>query len=222
MLDVATGRGAVLFPAVKQVGPSGQVIGVDLSEGMVRETASEIERRGITSVRVMVMDAEQLDFPDESFDAVLCSFALFFFPHQLKTLREFRRILKPGGKLALSTWAKGDERFAWLESVFPKPGLQGTGKRLALYNPEAIKTVLEKLEFINVKTSLEEVDFIYKDAEEWWQTQWSHGSRRILEQLDETGLEQVKAKILAGLEQMQQPDGLHQLFRPIFTRAEKP
>src|SRR5688572_2064554 len=47
VLDVACGRGAVLFPAAERVGPGGQVIGIDLAEGMARETDMEIQRRGL-------------------------------------------------------------------------------------------------------------------------------------------------------------------------------
>src|SRR5258706_8617402 len=47
VLDVACGRGAVLYPAAEKVGPIGQVIGIDLSEGMAQETNAEVQRRGI-------------------------------------------------------------------------------------------------------------------------------------------------------------------------------
>src|SRR4051795_12847874 len=73
VLDVATGRGAVLFPATERVGEAGEAIGVDLAEGMVQATNEEAARRGLRA-RAMVMDAEHLDFPDAAFDRVLCSF----------------------------------------------------------------------------------------------------------------------------------------------------
>ena len=71
VLDVATGRGAVLFPAVERVGSAGEVVGVDLAEGMVRAANEEAERRG-SGTLVRVMDAERLDFPDATFDRVVC------------------------------------------------------------------------------------------------------------------------------------------------------
>ena len=51
----------------------------------------------------MHMDAEKLEFPDNSFDFVFCGFALFFFPSILKAVSEFKRVLKPGGRLVVST-----------------------------------------------------------------------------------------------------------------------
>jgi SAM-dependent methyltransferase len=59
------------------------------------------------------MDAEKLDFPDTTFDAVLCGYAIFFFPNVLQALAEFRRVLKPGGLLAVSTQGTADERWQW-------------------------------------------------------------------------------------------------------------
>jgi ubiquinone/menaquinone biosynthesis C-methylase UbiE len=77
---VATGRGAVLFPAAERVGTTGDAVGVDLAEGMVQAANEEAERRG-WGPRVRAMDAEQLDFPDAAFDRVLCGFGIMFFPH---------------------------------------------------------------------------------------------------------------------------------------------
>src|SRR5687767_12336015 len=76
VLDVACGRGAALFPAAERVGPGGQVIGIDLADGMARETGMEIQRRGLDQAQARQMDAEHLTFPDSTFDFVLCGFAL--------------------------------------------------------------------------------------------------------------------------------------------------
>src|SRR5262245_30928672 len=103
VLDVASGRGAVLFPAAERVGRTGEVVGIDLAEEMARAANDEAARRGLP-VRVDVMDAEHPDFPAASFDRVLCGFGVMFFPNQLGALTEFRRVLKPGGRAGLSTW----------------------------------------------------------------------------------------------------------------------
>src|SRR5437588_1978458 len=62
ILDVATGRGAVLFPLAEAVGPLGKVVGIDISEQMLRETAKEVLERDIDWVELLCMDAEQLSF----------------------------------------------------------------------------------------------------------------------------------------------------------------
>ncbi len=89
VLDVAAGRGANLFPAAEIVGPHGQVIGIDLAEGMVQETTAEIERRYLHNATMLQMDAEHLAFPDASFDYMLCGFAIFLFPSLEQALSDF-------------------------------------------------------------------------------------------------------------------------------------
>ena len=107
VLDVAAGRGAVLFAAAQQVGPSGRVRGIDLSADMVRETLADIQRAGSQQVTMQQMDAEQLDFPAAAFDRVLCGFAVWFFPQPHRALHEFFRVLRPGGRVGLTTLGGG-------------------------------------------------------------------------------------------------------------------
>jgi len=79
VLDIASGRGAVVLPAAERVGPGGEVVGVDLADAMVHATSEEAARRGLKA-RVSVMDAEALTFPSESFNFVICGFGIMFFP----------------------------------------------------------------------------------------------------------------------------------------------
>ena len=113
VLDVATGRGAVLFPAATQVGPDGRVIGIDVSADMVRETAAAVRSAGWQHIDVQHMSAEALRFPQASFDWVLCGFALWFFPQPHRALQEFFRVLKPGGRVGLTTWAEDCPFITW-------------------------------------------------------------------------------------------------------------
>src|SRR5688572_12947499 len=106
VLDVGAGTGATLVPAARQVGDTGRVVGVDLAPGMVARLARTISVAGITNAEALVADAEELPFPDESFDAVLCAFTLFFFADTNRALGELRRVLLPGGALAISTFTR--------------------------------------------------------------------------------------------------------------------
>ncbi len=119
VLDVATGRGAALFPAAAAAGAQGHVTGIDISAAMVRATASEIDRRGLAAnATVAQMDGEHLDFSDASFDYTLCGLSLMFFPQVESAMGEVRRVLKPGGKIGVTTW---DQSFSahtrWLDEI---------------------------------------------------------------------------------------------------------
>lgn len=129
VLDVATGRGAVLFPVAERACLTGEVIGVDLAEGMVRITSDEAKRRDLTA-QIRVMDAEQLDFSTAAFDRVLCGFGVMFFPDLPQALSEFHRVLKPDGRLGISTWrvTQADD----LGAVLAQLGLMQVGGDQAL------------------------------------------------------------------------------------------
>jgi ubiquinone/menaquinone biosynthesis C-methylase UbiE len=95
MLDVATGAGhtALAFaPYVKGV------VAYDLSQGMLDQTLSSAEERGLGNVLARLGDAEEMPFEDGSFEIVACRIAAHHFPDQPKFFRECRRVLKPGGK----------------------------------------------------------------------------------------------------------------------------
>ena len=119
VLDVACGRGAVLLPAAVRAGAGGLPVGVDLSPEMIR-TAGEALACVLTpaaTTELQVMDAERLEFDEDSFDFVLCSFGLFFFPRPTRATAEFLRVLVPGGVVAVSSWTGEDERWDWEDDL---------------------------------------------------------------------------------------------------------
>ena len=113
VLDVAAGRGAVLFPAAARVGPRGRVVGIDLAPGMVDETQAAIARRGVANAEMHPMDAEALAFEAATFDRVLCSFAVFWFPNLDRALAEMRRVLRPAGTVGFAFARGADPRWRW-------------------------------------------------------------------------------------------------------------
>jgi ubiquinone/menaquinone biosynthesis C-methylase UbiE len=102
-LDVACGTGVVARIAAQRVGPGGRVVGVDLNPGMIAVAASLPALVG-APIEWLERSAVDLQLPDASFDVVLCQQGLQFFPDKLVALREMRRVLSHGGRLALSVW----------------------------------------------------------------------------------------------------------------------
>jgi|SRR5579859_4549181 len=222
VLDVATGRGAILFPAAERVGAGGQVTGVDISPGMVSQTEAEVTRRGLANVRVRQMDAEALDFPDAAFDFVLCGFALQFFPHLERGLAEFRRVLAPGGRVVVSTWGADDERWSFYPALRAAYGARVKLQSQSFEQPETLKQIFSAAGFAEVRTRLEPFDWVCAEAEEWWAAQWSMSSRAGLERLEPAAAERLKAEVFEHMQALRQPDGFHELLRAQFTLARKP
>jgi O-methyltransferase/aklanonic acid methyltransferase len=118
VLDVACGRGACLRVAAEHVGPSGYVLGVDLSNAMIELASQDLARQGLpASVEVRFGDAEHLDIPDASFDLVVCGLGVFFFPDPAAAISEFWRVLRRGGRFAGSTFVGSGGGYPWIGDV---------------------------------------------------------------------------------------------------------
>ncbi len=100
VLDVAAGTGDQTLLAARRVGPNGYVLAIDTSTAMLTNAAEAIRKAGLTNVETRIMDAEDLDLDADSFDAVICRLALHTLPNPPKAVREMRRAVKPGGKVA--------------------------------------------------------------------------------------------------------------------------
>lgn len=221
VLDVACGRGAVMFPAAERVGSSGQVIGIDLAEGMARETQMEIQRRGLKQAEARQMDGENLTFPDSSFDFVLCGFSLQFFPHLEQALSEFRRVLKPGGHIAVTTWGADDERWDWFEDLRKAYGASISLGSQSLDKPEAIQGWFSQASFVDIQISTKEIDMVYLDEEEWWNMVWSISGRAGLEKLSPENLERLRTEAFEKVQTQKQADGFHYRLEAFCTIAGK-
>ena len=112
ILDVAAGAGEPAVSAAERVGPSGYVLATDIAEGIVELALQVARERGLKQIETRAMDGEELDLPDASFDAVLCRLGLMYMPHPVTALREWRRALRPGGRVAVVVFSTPD-RNSW-------------------------------------------------------------------------------------------------------------
>jgi ubiquinone/menaquinone biosynthesis C-methylase UbiE len=228
VLDVAAGRGALLFPAAAKVGLGGHVIGIDFSPDMVRETVGDIERQKLRNAEMRQMDAERMNFSDASFDWVLCGFALWMFAQPSPVLREFWRVLKSGGRVGLSTWAADNPFQNWCNQVLrsyapARPSKATTPKDEARFDtPMQLETALRQAGFMDIQITVEEKDFVYAREEDLWQSLWSTGVRRQLEKMTPAALDQAKSDVFQKLQAVKKPDGFHRVNRALFAFGTKP
>ncbi len=227
VLDIATGRGALLFPAAEHVGRGGRVVGIDLAPGMVEATAKDVEQRGLDNVEVHRMDAEQLDFPEASFDAIVCGFGLMFFPHLTQALAGFRRVLRPGGAVAVSTWAPNDPSFEWETDMWRTYGIADRRpERLMVQRLQGVSelaAVLDAAGFRDVEVRSEVDTRTQPDVDQWWDLM--SGGAMLRDALDSIGAEQAerfRAEACEHLQSLRGPNGISQRVEALFGLARNP
>lgn len=157
VLDVAAGTGESTLMAARRVGPKGHVLAADVSAAMLDVAAETARKAGLTNVETRVMNAENLELDMDSFDAVICRIALMLFPNPPKALKEMRRVVKPGCKVAVVVYAALEKNPFW--EIFhntvrrlgniPAPA-PGEPWMFALGVPGALEEVYRWADFLNV------------------------------------------------------------------------
>lgn len=116
VLDLCCGTGASALPAARAVGPTGSVLGVDLTPALIEVARAHAARAGLTQARFEVADVTTLAFAPGAFDAVVSVFGLFFVADMPAMLRSAWQWLAPGGRLVTTVW--GQVVLAPLEAYF--------------------------------------------------------------------------------------------------------
>jgi len=107
VLDLCCGTGASALPAAREVGASGRVVAVDLAADLVRLGREKASRLALSNLDFRVADMLELEFGQQRFDCVVCVFGIFFVPDMAAALAQMMRFLRPGGRLAVTTWGVG-------------------------------------------------------------------------------------------------------------------
>lgn len=227
VLDVATGTGAVAV-AVAQRLPGGRVMAIDVSERMLDRAYANVRRMALHNVDLHPMDAAALEFRDGYFDAITCSFGLFFLPDMLAALREWRRVLRPGGRILLTGFAA--DAFQPLAGMFCERLAACGGPAIApadfgwqrLADTEALGELLAAAGFAEIEAKTEQMGYHLQSPQEWWEVLWNTGFRAYLASLDDAAQEDFRQQHLEEVG-MRFRDGVLWLDVPvIFTGAQVP
>lgn len=231
ILDIACGRGAILFALSQKLGQSGKAYGLDLAEEMIIHTHREIMERAYTQTSVLVMDGDYLAFAPQSFDCVTCGAALFFMDYE-QVLKRIYHLLKAEGQIAITIPQVPDdkaefERWKWLFKLtkesfpadFQAPASWVAPRRLS--QADILESALAKAGFVDIRHQQEVADLYFKDEEDWWQWEWSQGSRFWVEAMTEENLANFKRESFKHLAQMKEEQGIRMRDGMRFTFARK-
>lgn len=175
VLDVACGIGIPSLNVAPLVAPGGSVTGVDLAPGMVEYARQRASAIGIRNVSFQEADAENLPFSDNTFDTVICHMGLIHFTDRVKALGEMDRVLKPGGRLAISVWASPDKVPTLsiiakaIATLWPAAIVPGAPNWFDLGSEDVLEKILTSLGPKEVRVARFNVPMEIKNGEEYWQ-----------------------------------------------------
>ncbi|BCJ35436.1 methyltransferase [Actinocatenispora thailandica] len=209
VLDVACGRGATVLPAARRVGPSGRVLGVDRAAPMVAALRRDLAVRQVANVAVATADAAALPAPAGGFDLALCGSALFLLPDPAAAAGELHRVLRPGGRVAVSVPRETDGGWPFLRPAFLRhwqaAGLPGTPWPTGRFDAAA---VLSGAGFVETTATVVAASIRFGDPDTWWR--WIHtmGWRAALDRLPPAARSALWADLAGPLAAQAGPDGL--------------
>jgi ubiquinone/menaquinone biosynthesis C-methylase UbiE len=203
ILDVATGTGKVAVAAAEAGGLRARVVGIDVSEQML--TRAQKRASGLP-VEFRQMDARALEFPSQTFDAVLCGHAISFFrPHLLSCVKQMNRVLKSGGWIGFSTF----DEHAFMPATrllvqrLNENRAGGSDSRktrwMRLDRPRYVRRLLKEGHFSDHRVIRLKTTYPLERVEDWWTYFWGSAWRGALGRLAESDLQLVRQGLLEDL-----------------------
>ena len=179
VLDLAAGPGEVGLLAAELIQPGGVLISSDQSEAMVELARARAAELALGNVEFRVINAESIDLPVASVDAVLCRWGYMLMVDPLAALVETRRVLKAGGRVSLAVWGSPAAN-PWLavssrviqeHGLAEPPASETAPGAFALSDPERLRAMLEEAGFVDIE--IDAVDLVRGAPSfgEWWETQ---------------------------------------------------
>ena len=217
VLELAAGTGEVGFLAAELIQPGGELITSDFAPEMLTAAQERAAELGLEGVRFKQIDAESIDLEAASLDGILCRWGYMLIADPEAALRETRRVLKPGGRVALSAWAAAEAN-PWsslLREEMDRMGLgepsePGAPDQFAWAQPGIIEEQLAAVGFVDdIRVEAIDWTFAYDGFESWWGTVLDMGgrARSLVEQLDLEAREGLREALRAALRPYEAADG---------------
>lgn len=216
VLDLATGVGEPAVTAARRVGPSGKVVGIDQSAGMLAVARERAAALGLSNVEFRSGDLETLSEGEHGFDAAICRWGLMFVPDLDSAARAIRRTLKPGAHFATSVWAAPDRVPMLSVGATALRKLAGLPPRqpdsldpFRLADVSILNGALTRAGFKAVHSESIEVIFEFASAEQFAQFRHDVSAplRAVLQRCTPEVREQIKRATAEAATAYQRPDG---------------
>jgi ubiquinone/menaquinone biosynthesis C-methylase UbiE len=222
VLDAGVGTGFAAIAAATRVGPSGRVVGVDVSPGMLQQARVAVDA-GLRNIELRLADACALhDLPAESFDAIICSAALLYMPVQ-RALTEWRRLLRPGGTIGFSTMRAGfpeaGELFRRCAAEF---GVQLVDPSAALGSEAAAAAALRHAGFAEITVVSDRVRLSDADFSCAWESNLRSAAHGEVRNLPPASLEALRSRFEQALDDLRRGDPSFAVADVLYAYGAKP
>jgi ubiquinone/menaquinone biosynthesis C-methylase UbiE len=213
VLELAAGTGDTGFLAAELVQPGGTLVSSDGAEAMLEQARARAQELGVPNVEFKHLELEWIDLEAASVDAALCRWGYMFAVDRGAAFRETRRVLRPGGRLALATWAAA-ERNPW--ATLRAQALAAEGHPAAsppgpfdLGTEALLQRLLEDAGFTEIETASIEVSFTHADFDDYWATTLSVSRHfaQLVEGLDEPAVAALRERLTALTAPFARPGG---------------
>jgi ubiquinone/menaquinone biosynthesis C-methylase UbiE len=217
VLELACGPGGTGLAAAELVAPDGHVVLSDIAAEMTAIASQRAAALRLNNVTTRVLDLEQIDAPDGSYDVVLCREGLMLVPDPARAAREIRRVLRPGGRLALAVWGPR-ERNPWLSVMFeavsaqlgcpvPPAGIPGP---FSLERADELAALLADAQLSDVSVTELPVPLRAGSFDEWWTARCALAGplTKILASLPADARDAIRARSQEAARPYETGDGL--------------
>lgn len=216
LLELACGPGDTGLLAAELVRPGGKLWLTDGAEAMVDVARARAEELGLADVvEAKPMEAEWIDLSAATVDGVLCRWGYMLLADPETALRETRRVLKPGGRVAFAVWGRAQDN-PWsmgrlvVELGFAEPSPEGMPGPFALPEPDMVRTLLYGAGFVDdIEIDAVCFDFTAADAEAWWvqQLDCSLSLKKLVASLSPAEHYKLRDAVDEALARFALPDG---------------
>ena len=210
LLDVGCGRGAVLLPAAEAVAP-GRAVGIDISPVMVDLAGTAAEERGLANAEVRQGSAMSPDVSPSSFDVIASSLVLFFLPDASAALRSWLPILRPSGRVGVTTFGQADAAWQHVDAVLapylPQMDARSSGAIGPFASDEGMEQLLRDAGYADVRTVSQLLDVHFADPDTWYRFSMTLGQRAAWLAMPDDVRAEARRETTRRLQELAAPDG---------------
>lgn len=227
VLDVATGPGTAALAAARLVGATGRVMGTDIAEGMLDRASESAQRQGLRNVDWHTMDAQYLEFRSAYFDVLMCGAGVVYLEDMPGALKEWRRVLKPGGRLMLTGFDSG--AFQPMADILVDM-LRAWGADMPLHGPALVwqrlsgaqqyQALLSDAGLAQIDVDTEQLGYHLNGVDDWWEVVWNSDLRALVERLPAGEVGRFRAAYQETLLELVTANGMWMDVETIFASGK--